>query len=435
MGIGIKLATAAVTLAVCAGWAPLAQADDLTDQLDVLNTKVAQAKHDVNESSAALNAAVAKLEQSQVQLQSARTELASAQSDLADARSKDAQAAGALASATVRAGVAGQVVLQGQAAIAEQRALVGEVARDSYQQNTTLLGISTLFSAQETGQLNDRLQWTSTLADTTSAQITRLEDLQADLAGARTNQAVLEAQAKTMRDSAATRLATTKAAEARAKQATDAVAAAVAANATAKAAADQALAADQAQYAELQREATAVNARIAARAAAQKAAAEAAARAAAEAARAAAAANKPAPAAAPAAASSSTGLIFPVSAPITSPYGMRLHPVLGVWKLHDGTDFGASCGTPIRAAASGVVSEEYYNGGYGNRIFIDHGSVQGAIMTTAYNHLSGYAVSVGQRVSQGQVIGYVGTTGYSTGCHLHLMLWVNGTMVNPMNYY
>ena len=126
----------------------------------------------------------------------------------------------------------------------------------------------------------------------------------------------------------------------------------------------------------------------------------------------------------------SSGLIKPIpGASITSPYGMRLHPILHIWKLHDGTDFGAGCGTPIHAAASGTVTEEYYNGGYGNRLFIDHG-----VMTTSYNHMSGYAVKVGWHVTQGQVIGYVGTTGYSTGCHLHFMLWVNGTMVNPANY-
>ena len=68
----------------------------------------------------------------------------------------------------------------------------------------------------------------------------------------------------------------------------------------------------------------------------------------------------------------------PVSAPITSPYGMRFHPVLRYWKLHDGTDFGAGCGTPIRAPYSGRVAERYYNAGYGNRLMIDHGFVAGS---------------------------------------------------------
>ena len=74
---------------------------------------------------------------------------------------------------------------------------------------------------------------------------------------------------------------------------------------------------------------------------------------------------------------------------------MRLHPVLGYWKLHDGTDFAASCGTPIKAAADGVVAEKYYNGGYGNRLMIDHGSHSGTYVTTGYNHATSYTVSVG----------------------------------------
>nr|WP_232531245.1 M23 family metallopeptidase [Microlunatus antarcticus] len=114
---------------------------------------------------------------------------------------------------------------------------------------------------------------------------------------------------------------------------------------------------------------------------------------------------------------------------------MRLHPVLHVWKLHDGTDFGAGCGAAIHAAADGVVAEKYYNAGYGNRLMIDHGKVDGKYVTTGYNHAIRYVVGVGDHVKQGQVIGYVGTTGYSTGCHLHLMVWLNGGMVNPMSWY
>lgn len=445
MGAGFRLAAAAVVLAVATAWAPAARADDLTDQRDTVNAQLQQAQQDINQSSAALAAAVARLEQSQAQLLTARSALASAEAELAGARAKDAAAAGALASATLRAEVAGTAVAQGQADIAEQRTLVGEVARDTYQQNTALVGIATLFTAKETGQLNDRLQWTSTMADATQAQITRLEDLQAGLAAARNWQGVLEAQALTVRDEAAARLAATRRAEEKARTAAAAVTAAVAANESAKSAADRAVADDKAQYAALQVESAAVNQRIAERAAAQRAAEEAARRAAEEAARRAAAASQSAqsaqaaaqavPAAPVPVSTASKGLALPVSAPVTSSYGMRLHPILGYWKLHDGTDFGAACGTPIRAAASGVISEKYFNAGYGNRLFIDHGSINDRIMTTAYNHLSGYAVSVGQRVSQGQIVGYVGTTGYSTGCHLHLMLWVNGSMVDPMRYF
>jgi murein DD-endopeptidase MepM/ murein hydrolase activator NlpD len=114
---------------------------------------------------------------------------------------------------------------------------------------------------------------------------------------------------------------------------------------------------------------------------------------------------------------------------------MRFHPVLHYWKLHDGTDFGAACGTPIRASYAGRVAERYYNAGYGNRLMIDHGYIGGRYLTTGYNHASRYIVRVGQRVQKGQIIGYVGTTGFSTGCHLHLMVWINGRLRNPMTWF
>jgi murein DD-endopeptidase MepM/ murein hydrolase activator NlpD len=129
------------------------------------------------------------------------------------------------------------------------------------------------------------------------------------------------------------------------------------------------------------------------------------------------------------------GFSYPVPARVTSAFGMRFHPVLRYWKLHDGTDLGAGCGTPIRAPRAGRVAERYYNAGYGKRLMIDHGYVRGRYVTTGYNHASRYIVRVGQRVRKGQVIGYVGSTGFSTGCHLHLMVWLNGRLRNPMTWF
>jgi murein DD-endopeptidase MepM/ murein hydrolase activator NlpD len=113
---------------------------------------------------------------------------------------------------------------------------------------------------------------------------------------------------------------------------------------------------------------------------------------------------------------------------------MRTHPITGVYKLHDGTDFRAYCGTSIRASASGKVQWAYYRGGYGNQVAIDHGMLGGKHLMTSYSHLSRFAVSSGERVSKGEVIGYSGSTGYSTACHLHFMVYVNGSRTNPMNY-
>ena len=98
--------------------------------------------------------------------------------------------------------------------------------------------------------------------------------------------------------------------------------------------------------------------------------------------------------------------------------------------LHPGIDIGVGMGTPIHAAASGRVISASYSGGYGNLVVIDHGNG----LATAYAHQSSMAVSPGQQVSQGQVIGYVGSTGFSTGPHLHFEVRVNGSPVDPMGY-
>jgi murein DD-endopeptidase MepM/ murein hydrolase activator NlpD len=113
---------------------------------------------------------------------------------------------------------------------------------------------------------------------------------------------------------------------------------------------------------------------------------------------------------------------------------MRVHPVTGVYKLHDGTDFRAYCGTPIRAAASGRVIWARYRGGYGNQVALNHGVVGGDPLMTSYSHLSRYSIFDGERVSSGDIIGYSGSTGYSTACHLHFMVYDDGVRVNPMRY-
>jgi murein DD-endopeptidase MepM/ murein hydrolase activator NlpD len=124
-------------------------------------------------------------------------------------------------------------------------------------------------------------------------------------------------------------------------------------------------------------------------------------------------------------------LLRPVNGPITSPYGYRINPVMGYYGLHDGDDFGAACGTPIWAAGNATVLSEYYSSVWGNRLFLNLGLINGKNVTVIYNHLSAYRSSVGQHVSRGQVVGLIGTTGWSTGCHTHMTVMVNGVAVNP----
>lgn len=123
--------------------------------------------------------------------------------------------------------------------------------------------------------------------------------------------------------------------------------------------------------------------------------------------------------------------IRPVGGPITSGFGSRTDPVTGGSAFHAGIDIAASCGTPIHAAATGrVVQATLGSTGYGNMVVINHGNGLG----TLYGHQSQLAVSTGQVVATGEVIGYVGSTGKSTGCHLHFEVRANGNPVNPLAY-
>lgn len=115
---------------------------------------------------------------------------------------------------------------------------------------------------------------------------------------------------------------------------------------------------------------------------------------------------------------------------ITSPFGWRYHPIYHENRYHSGVDIGASYGATIVAADGGTVITAGSVSGYGNCVVINHGNG----LTTLYGHMSSIAVSVGQRVSKGQTIGYVGSTGNSTGPHLHWEVTVNGQRVNPLNY-
>lgn len=128
---------------------------------------------------------------------------------------------------------------------------------------------------------------------------------------------------------------------------------------------------------------------------------------------------------------SSSGFIRPVSGGyISCPYGYRIHPITGAYSFHNGVDIAVGAGTPIKASASGKVTVASYTYVWGYYVTINHGNG----FSTLYAHMTNYIVSYGQYVSQGQVIGYVGSTGYSTGNHLHFTIYYNGSTVNPMNY-
>lgn len=125
-----------------------------------------------------------------------------------------------------------------------------------------------------------------------------------------------------------------------------------------------------------------------------------------------------------------TPTIWPVYGRITSGFGGRIHPITRKWTTHTGVDLSAGNGTRVRAAADGVVEYAGYNGGYGWCVIINHGYGY----KTLYAHNSKLLVKRGQRVNKGKIISYSGSSGRSTGPHLHYEVWRNGTRVNPVNY-
>lgn len=121
---------------------------------------------------------------------------------------------------------------------------------------------------------------------------------------------------------------------------------------------------------------------------------------------------------------------WPTSGPVTSPFGWRVHPVFGTQRFHTGIDIGADYGEPIVAADGGVVINAEWIGGYGKTVIIDHNNGY----STLYAHASELLVSEGQTVGKGQIVSRVGSTGYSTGPHLHFEIRQNGSPINPLDY-
>jgi murein DD-endopeptidase MepM/ murein hydrolase activator NlpD len=287
------------------------------------------------------------------------------------------------------------------------------------QDSLPLASVASLLDLNSTASLSDRIQWTDTVLGTNERILDDLRKAQEKLAAARAAKDEAQKKADEAKKASDEQLQATVDAQAAADQATvdaqaaaDDVQAALDEQVEAKNAAAQALADDQKTLSETKAEQARVNALIAEQA-----------RKAAEAAKAGTVYVNPA-----------SGFMWPVRGSITAGYGYRVHPIYHYVAFHDGTDIGVACGTSIKAAAAGKVTQTYYNWSYGNRVFIDHGYMNGKYLITSYSHLMRYVVGPGQSVKQGQVIGYAGQTGQATGCHLHFSVYVNGATVNPMAY-
>ena len=131
---------------------------------------------------------------------------------------------------------------------------------------------------------------------------------------------------------------------------------------------------------------------------------------------------------------SSAGFLKPISGRITSPFGWRTHPIFNSRTFHSGVDIAGPNKGSIRASNSGKVIYSGWYGGYGKVVILDHGIVNGKPTSTLYAHMSSIRVGQGQFVNKGEVVGYEGTTGYSTGPHVHFEVRINGKPNNPLNY-
>lgn len=422
---------AALALSLTVSLGSPATADDLKDRRKDVRKAIVSSKSDVSESKAEVSTAIANLAKAQAALAKAQRNLDAADDAVAEAKALDAEIGRRLDEARRKLAAAKKAVAKAKAEVEAQLRLMGQAARESYQQQTDLVGLTVVFDSADTGDLSQRIQWTTTIFDATSAQMARLRTLQAKLEAAEKAQAAIEKQIAADKAEAEANLAQMKVLQVKAAQARNVVASSVEKLAKARKAAESDLRAERAEYNRLQAQEASISAQIRRRAeiARKKAAA-------AEAKRRAAAkkAGKKYTPSPSNSGVSAKGFIRPINASPGSPFGLRFHPILHVWRMHRGQDFGAACGTPIRAAASGRVASAGWNGGFGNYVVIDHGFIRGKYLSTGYAHQRTMVVHVGQRVKQGQLIGYVGTTGLSTGCHLHLQVYVNGGVVNPMNW-
>jgi murein DD-endopeptidase MepM/ murein hydrolase activator NlpD len=394
--------------------APLANADDLKSKQKHVQSQIHSASHDLDESSKRLRQATVALDQAKARLDGARHELDVAQAKKEAARIRDREMREKLAQAEERLANAQADLVTGQQALEDQRGHVADTITSIYEEgDPALLAFSSLLDAEDPADLTRRMEARNIIV----GRETRAYD---DLHAAEVLLQVREDEVQSAKDevavqrrAAAKHLVVMRGLVDETHRAKDKVTRLVATRQHAREVADRAHARDKAQLAKLHQQENRIKQQILA------------------AARRAAARNSHAGYHGP-----SGGLLMhPVNGPVTSPFGYREHPIYHYWGLHDGTDFGAGCHQPLYAVANGSVMSEYYSSVWGNRLYLNLGMVNGKNVTVIYNHLSGYRAHTGQHVSRGQVVGWVGTSGWSTGCHLHFTVMVNGAPVDPMNWF
>lgn len=425
VGLGVVLA-----LAFSIGAAPLGTASTAGDKKK-LDAEVAQLRIQLQDTSKSLANAFIELHRTEAELPGARQALtaASAAQVVADRHNQDVATALAIAQANEAKAV--DALAQNARDTQEVQDQLGNMARDAYQQGA-VTGLSIALEAQSPEDFTNRIVLMDTVIRVRAATLRGLDTVQAEGKAVRAHLVAVRQQVAALKVQAEAALAQATAARnlaAATKTKLDLLAAAQTRYA-ATVAAEKAGEITRIKTMQAQSDALARVLAARAKAAREKAARERAAREAA-----ARAAHQPVPQSSTQG-SSSGFLSYPVNAPVSSEFGLRFDPVMQRYQLHAGIDFAVNCGSPVYAAADGdviMVTPESASGGYGNRLVIDHGFLRGVDLTTTYNHLTSWVVT-GGHVARGQLVAYSGTTGFSTGCHLHFETRQDGTPVNPRNW-
>lgn len=389
-----------------------ASAEGLRDRQQEIQDRIAATRNGIDEASDRAQRANAALDAATGRLADARDELARLEGEVAAAADRNAELRVELAASEERLAAAQTALIAGRIAVAQTRTEATDTITSIYQ-GAGDPGLRTLSSFLSAGSLEDIeveqqaeqliVGRQTTVYDEVQTAEARLEATEAEVAEA--TDLVAAQQAEAARTVRRMRLLRDRAVTAR-----DQVLELVRTSRSAKQAALAARAEDQKALVELERQEAGVREKILA-------------------------AQRAAERAGTGYTGETAGLFtMPSGGSITSPYGYRTHPIYGYYGLHDGTDFAPGCGAPLSAMADGTVISSYSSEVYGNRLYVSLGNVNGVNLTAVYNHASSYTVGVGERVSQGQTLGYVGDTGWSTGCHLHFTLLENGTAVDPMTY-
>ena len=384
---------------------------------------ISDLQHQLEGTSAELQAAFAALQASQARLPQAQAELAQAEDTRAQAQRKDAELAGRLAAAEESQAVAEAAIAEGGEAIAGTEATIGQIASQAYRGAGLTPELSIMLDARSPEDFANRYVLVDTALRSQNSALARLSEQQAVRANAEARLQAVEEEVARLRAEAAANLEVARQAEAAATARKVEIEQLIAQQQQASAVIEARRVDEEARLDQLEVERTALEAELARLAEIARR----------EAAEREAAARASRSRAAPPEPSGGGALLRPVGTRITSSYGYRVHPIYGTRRLHAGTDFGGPCGVPIKAAEDGSIVRAGVNGGFGNQIVVNHGIVGGQPLATSYNHMSGYERTSGS-VSRGEVIGYIGTTGASTGCHLHFEVYVNGPTVDPMGW-